>query len=116
MFFQALYEQGGRKFWIHNTGPLGCLPQKISLFPMKGLDRHGCISSFNAVATLFNTALRSLCQNMRDELKDTSIVYVDIYAIKYDLIANSSLYGKFKPSLLIISLLMYINSDKRSSS
>lgn len=53
---------------------------------------------------------------MRDELKDTSIVYVDIYAIKYDLIANSSLYGKFKPSLLIISLLMYINSDKRSSS
>ncbi|KGN61022.1 GDSL esterase/lipase At1g09390 [Cucumis sativus] len=94
---KALYEQGGRKFWIHNTGPLGCLPQKISLFPMKGLDRHGCISSFNAVATLFNTALRSLCQNMRDELKDTSIVYVDIYAIKYDLIANSSLYGFSNP-------------------
>ncbi|TYJ96437.1 GDSL esterase/lipase [Cucumis melo var. makuwa] len=90
---KALYDQGGRKFWIHSTGPLGCLPQKLSLFPTKDLDRHGCISSFNAAATLFNTALKSLCQNMRNELKDANIVYVDIYTIKYNLIANSSLYG-----------------------
>lgn len=31
---------------------------------------------------------------MRSELKDATVVYVDIYAIKYDLIANSSKYGK----------------------
>lgn len=31
---------------------------------------------------------------MRSELKDATVVYVDIYAIKYDLVANSSKYGK----------------------
>ncbi|XP_022946014.1 GDSL esterase/lipase At1g09390-like [Cucurbita moschata] len=94
---KGLYGQGGRKFWIHNTGPLGCLPQKLSSFHTKDLDRYGCISSYNNLATLFNKALSHLCQELRYELKDASIVYVDIYTIKYDLIANSSVHGFFDP-------------------
>ncbi|OMO86237.1 Lipase, GDSL [Corchorus capsularis] len=34
---------------------------------------------------------------LRSELVDATIVYVDIYAIKYDLIANSSKYGFSSP-------------------
>lgn len=90
---QAIYDQGGRKFWIHNTGPLGCLPQKLSLVKRKTLDPNGCLSSYNAAAKLFNEGLRHICQEMRTTLKDATIVYVDIYAIKYDLIANSKKYG-----------------------
>uniref|UniRef100_A0A5B6YRE7 GDSL esterase/lipase n=1 Tax=Davidia involucrata TaxID=16924 RepID=A0A5B6YRE7_DAVIN len=92
---KAIYDHGGRKFWVHNTGPLGCLPQKLSLVQKssKDLDPYGCLLNYNAAAKVFNEGLRHICQEMRLELKDATIVYVDIYAIKYDLIANSNKYG-----------------------
>ncbi|KDP23357.1 hypothetical protein JCGZ_23190 [Jatropha curcas] len=94
---KTLYDHGGRKFWIHNTGPLGCLPQKLALTKTKDLDSHGCISSYNSAARLFNEGLRRACQRMRSQLTGATIVYVDIYSIKYDLIANSSKYGFSNP-------------------
>ncbi|TXG48895.1 hypothetical protein EZV62_024770 [Acer yangbiense] len=96
---KVLYDERGRKFWIHNTGPLGCLPQKLSMVDLqnKVLDGHGCISSYNDAAKMFNEGLLHLCQEMRSELKDATIVYVDIYAIKQDLIANSIKYGFSSP-------------------
>ncbi|XP_052193184.1 GDSL esterase/lipase At1g09390 [Diospyros lotus] len=96
---KAIYDQGGRKFWVHNTGPLGCLPQKLSMVQSssKDLDPYGCLSSYNTAARVFNSKLLQLCQEMRSEMKDATIVYVDIYAIKYDLIANSSKYGFSSP-------------------
>ncbi|CAH9140390.1 unnamed protein product [Cuscuta epithymum] len=91
----VLYQQGARKFWVHNTGPLGCLPKTLtsSNFPANDLDQHGCVTSFNSGAQLFNEGLRRLRDKLAHEMKDAIIVYVDIYAIKYDLIANSSVYG-----------------------
>ncbi|XP_077218084.1 GDSL esterase/lipase LIP-4-like [Tasmannia lanceolata] len=96
---KTIYEHGGKKFWIHNTGPLGCLPQKLSLFKKANgdLDVCGCIKSFNDAAKAFNVGLHDLCEEMRSELKDATIVYVDIYAIKYDLIANFAKYGFTNP-------------------
>ncbi|XP_058191364.1 GDSL esterase/lipase At1g09390 isoform X2 [Rhododendron vialii] len=96
---KAIYGQGGKKFWIHNTGPLGCLPQKLSMVQRSpnDLDPHGCLSSYNAAAGVFNEALRHLCTEMSSELTDATIVYVDIYSIKYDLIANSTKYGFESP-------------------
>uniref|UniRef100_A0A7N1A0F4 Uncharacterized protein n=1 Tax=Kalanchoe fedtschenkoi TaxID=63787 RepID=A0A7N1A0F4_KALFE len=93
----AIYGQGGRKFWIHNTGPLGCIPQKLWLVQSKDLDSNGCISTYNDAAKLFNEGLKHLCQEVRSELKDASVVYVDIYSIKYDLIANATRYGFSNP-------------------
>lgn len=96
---KTLYDQGGRNFWVHNTGPLGCLPQKLSMVEKtsRDLDPHGCISRYNDAANLFNEGLHKLCQGLRSELKDATVVYVDINAIKYDLIANSSKYGFSNP-------------------
>jgi hypothetical protein len=102
---QTLYDHGGRNFWIHNTGPSGCLPQKLSLVQKKDLDPHGCLSSYNSAAELFNEGLRHLCVEMRSELRDANIVYVDIFAIKYDLIANSAQYGK----LIVYSVFSFTN-------
>ncbi|XP_027108002.1 GDSL esterase/lipase At1g09390 isoform X1 [Coffea arabica] len=96
---EDIYAQGGRKFWVHNTGPLGCLPQKLSTVQKApdDLDPYGCISSYNDAARVFNEALLLLCEELRYEKKDATIVYVDVYTIKYDLIANSTKYGFSSP-------------------
>ncbi|XP_076902588.1 GDSL esterase/lipase At1g09390-like [Bidens hawaiensis] len=61
------------------------------------LDPHSCISSYNSAAKLHNEGLHHLCTELRSELKDSTIVYVDIYTIKYELIANASKYGFTSP-------------------
>ncbi|XP_076907328.1 GDSL esterase/lipase At1g09390-like [Bidens hawaiensis] len=96
---KSIHDIGSRKFWVHNTGPLGCLPQKLWLVQPSSteLDPHGCISSYNSAAKLLNEGLNHLCTELRSELKDSTIVYVDIYTIKYDLIANASKYGFTSP-------------------
>ncbi|XP_027352675.1 GDSL esterase/lipase At1g09390 [Abrus precatorius] len=94
---KSLYNEGARKFWVHNTGPLGCLPKILALAQKKDLDSSGCLPSYNTAARLFNEALLHLTQKLRTELKDATLVYVDIYAIKNDLITNATKYGFTNP-------------------
>ncbi|KAF5208434.1 GDSL esterase/lipase [Thalictrum thalictroides] len=96
-----LYQHGGKNFWVHSTGPLGCLPQKLAMFNQNAsdIDHYGCILSLNNAAKVFNKGLSDLCHEMRTEMKNATIVYTDIYAIKYDLIANYTKYG-FEKSLM----------------
>ncbi|PWZ54416.1 GDSL esterase/lipase [Zea mays] len=92
---EKLYDQGARKFWIHNTGPLGCLPQNIALFGKdpSQLDELHCVAKHNRAAKLFNLQLHALCTKLRAEFDGASITYVDIHMIKYSLIANYCRYG-----------------------
>ncbi|KAI3773218.1 hypothetical protein L6452_04423 [Arctium lappa] len=94
-----VYESGGRKFWIHNTGPLGCAPKELALHVHNetDIDRIGCFCVHNDLAKLFNKGLRRMCKELRRALKDAAIVYVDIYTIKYNLFANPSKYGFVEP-------------------
>lgn len=93
--FQKLYDQGGRNFWIHNTGPLGCLTQNVAKFgtdPSR-LDGRGCVSSHNEAAKLFNLQLHALTKKLQGQYTDANVIYVDIFSIKYELISNYSRYG-----------------------
>lgn len=96
---QAIYANGGRKFWIHNTGPLGCLPGILSqrIPNASEADEHGCVASMNQAAQEFNSKLNALCEQLRFELQNSTIVYVDVYAAKYKLIATASSYGFERP-------------------
>lgn len=93
---QTLYSNGSRNFWIHGTGALGCLPQKLAI-PRKNdsdLDQYGCLKTYNRAAVAFNTALGSLCDELSAQMKDATIVYTDMFPIKYDLVANHTKYGE----------------------
>ncbi|XP_037452407.1 GDSL esterase/lipase At1g09390-like [Triticum dicoccoides] len=96
---ETLYAHGARKFWIHGTGALGCLPQKLSI-PRdddSDLDANGCLNKYNNVAKAFNEKLAETCNQLRQRMADAAIVFTDLYPIKYDLVANHSKYGVERP-------------------
>ncbi|KAK8582893.1 hypothetical protein V6N13_069661 [Hibiscus sabdariffa] len=86
---------GGRYFWIHNTGPVGCLPYVMERIPVLAgqIDRYGCASPFNEVAQFFNQGLRNTVEQLRKDLPHAAITYVDVYSVKYSLISQGRKHG-----------------------
>lgn len=93
---QDIYDQGGRSFWIHNTGPVGCLPYVMDRVPITAgqVDKYGCADPFNEVAKYFNLKLKEMVQKLRQELPEAAITYVDVYSVKYTLITKAKKFGK----------------------
>uniref|UniRef100_A0A0E0JHY6 Esterase n=2 Tax=Oryza punctata TaxID=4537 RepID=A0A0E0JHY6_ORYPU len=96
---QSLYYNGAKNLWIHGTGPLGCLPQKLAVPRADDgdLDSSGCLKTLNAGSYEFNSQLSSICDQLSSQLRGATIVFTDILAIKYELIANHSSYGFEEP-------------------
>ncbi|KAL3643992.1 hypothetical protein CASFOL_011924 [Castilleja foliolosa] len=93
---KVLYDRGARTFWIHNTGPIGCLPVAVTKVknPVPGyLDEIGCVKYQNDVALLFNKVLKQEIDKLRANLTYASLVYVDMYAAKYELISKANNQG-----------------------
>ncbi|KAK4282060.1 hypothetical protein QN277_013481 [Acacia crassicarpa] len=93
------YDHGGRSFWIHNTGPVGCLPYILDLHPEKTtrMDRAGCAAPYNEVAQYFNRQLKAAVLQLREELPLAAITYVDVYSVKYSLISQAKKHGFMEP-------------------
>uniref|UniRef100_A0A5B6ZCD1 Alpha-L-fucosidase n=2 Tax=Davidia involucrata TaxID=16924 RepID=A0A5B6ZCD1_DAVIN len=92
---EKLYQQGARAFWIHNTGPIGCLPYFVINYPPKpgNADQNGCVKSYNEVAQEFNKQLKDRVSKLRSQLQDALFTYVDIYTAKYSLISEAKEHG-----------------------
>ncbi|WRX14312.1 GDSL lipase/esterase - like 10 [Theobroma cacao] len=92
---KRVYDQGGRAFWIHNTGPVGCLPYVLDRFLITApqVDKYGCASPFNEVAQYFNRRLKDDVIRLRKELPLAAITYVDVYSVKYTLISQAKKFG-----------------------
>ncbi|XP_021292836.1 GDSL esterase/lipase At3g26430-like isoform X2 [Herrania umbratica] len=96
---QYIYGQGGRYFWIHNTGPVGCLPYVMERIPVLAgqIDENGCASPFNEVAQFFNLGLKKTVEQLRRDLPLAAITYVDVYSLKYSLISQGRKHGFTQP-------------------
>ncbi|KAL3502111.1 hypothetical protein ACH5RR_036560 [Cinchona calisaya] len=94
-----IYDQGGRSFWIHNTGPFGCSPAALETFLITGgqIDEVECTIPYNEVAQLFNSKLKEAVVQLRKELPEAALTYVDVYTIKYDLISHAKKHGFQQP-------------------
>ncbi|KAF5479702.1 hypothetical protein F2P56_000501 [Juglans regia] len=93
---QHLYQEGARAFWIHNTGPIGCLAVTLNYYhrPLSGiLDQHGCVIAQNNMAEKFNRQLKKGIISLREQLPDATLTYVDVFAAKYKLIRNAKKEG-----------------------
>lgn len=90
-----LYEEGGRTFWIHNTGPIGCLPYSVIYYQQKprNLDRYGCVKPHNKVAQEFNKQLKDMVIKLRAQLPHAAFTYVDVYSVKYSLVSQAKDLG-----------------------
>ncbi|KAK8673513.1 hypothetical protein V6N13_111844 [Hibiscus sabdariffa] len=93
-----LYKEGARFFWIHNTGPLGCLPYNVIYGKKAGnLDKNGCVKSQNEAAMVFNRQLKDKISWLRTQLPFAKFTYVDVYSAKYALISNAKNLGLVDP-------------------
>ncbi|XP_039014347.1 GDSL esterase/lipase At3g27950-like [Hibiscus syriacus] len=93
-----LYKEGARFFWIHNTGPLGCLPYNVIYGKKAGnLDNNGCVKSQNEAAMEFNRQLKDKISWLRTQLPFAKLTYVDVYSAKYALISNAKNLGFVDP-------------------
>ncbi|KAG6536402.1 hypothetical protein ZIOFF_001456 [Zingiber officinale] len=92
---QSIYWEGGRYFWIHNTGPFGCLPYVLDRLTLKApeVDHFGCGAPFNEVAQLFNRKLNQTLSRLRKDLPLGVFTYVDIYSIKRELLSHAHQHG-----------------------
>ncbi|XP_038719582.1 esterase-like [Tripterygium wilfordii] len=88
-----VYKFGGRSFWIHNTGPIGCLTSSLVTSPSAEKDSVGCVKPFNEVAQYFNFKLKEAIRQLRMNFSDAAFTYVDVYSVKYSLFQDPKKYG-----------------------
>ncbi|KAE9605854.1 putative alpha-L-fucosidase [Lupinus albus] len=94
---KKIFDLGGRSFWIHNTGPIGCLPLILGSFPSTEKDEYGCAKEHNEVSQYLNYRLKESLAQLRKDLPDIAITYVDIYSAKFSLFQDPKKYGFEKP-------------------
>lgn len=111
---QKLYAQGGRSFWVHNTGTFGCLPYVLDRFLITAaeVDRFGCAMPFNEVAQFFNHRLKKAMDGLGEVLPEASITYVDVYSVKRKLITQAKKFGIELKVFNFLSLLQNLQNSK----
>ncbi|XP_039054517.1 GDSL esterase/lipase At5g14450-like [Hibiscus syriacus] len=104
-----LYKEGTRFFWIHNTGPLGCLPYNVIYGKKAGnLHKNGCVKSQNEAAMEFNSQLKDEISWLRTQFPFAKFTYVDVYSAKYAFISNAKNLGKTSLFLINTCLKVFV--------
>lgn len=67
-------------------------------------DQNGCVKSYNDLAQEFNKQLKDKIIQLRTQLDNVFITYVDIYSVKYGLISEAKKHGKLYNIIMLIQL------------
>lgn len=72
------------------------MPYSVIHYPPKpgNMDQNGCVKSHNEVAEEFNRQLKQRVAQLRVQLPDAVLTYVDIYSAKYSLISEAKKHGE----------------------
>ncbi|XP_057993075.1 GDSL esterase/lipase At5g14450-like [Hevea brasiliensis] len=86
-----LYGEGARAFLVHNVGPIGCLPFGAAMFPPKNTtrDKNQRAVAQNEAVKEFNRQLKDTVVQLRKQLPQATITYVDVYKVKFSLIDDA---------------------------
>ncbi|KAK8940247.1 GDSL esterase/lipase [Platanthera guangdongensis] len=92
---KELYEIGGRTFFVFNLAPIGCFPAFLKELPHTNsdLDEYGCMLSYNNAVEDYNRLLNQTLHQIRVQLKDASVVYVDTHSVKLELYRHPKSHG-----------------------
>ncbi|TVU30939.1 hypothetical protein EJB05_22595, partial [Eragrostis curvula] len=92
----AVIAAGARTVVVTGMIPLGCEPELLALFPgsVGDYDRaSGCITRFNDLAELHNSALNRMLRKLDRAYPGVSVLYADIYHPIADAVASPAKYG-----------------------
>ncbi|KAH7847264.1 hypothetical protein Vadar_023918 [Vaccinium darrowii] len=89
--------EGAMFFWIHNIGPIGCLPHTVKSCQKTNqgceLDQSGCVKFRNEMVQEFNRALKEEVSKNRAKYPKATFTYVDLYSAKLNLITQAKNLG-----------------------
>ncbi|ONK80260.1 uncharacterized protein A4U43_C01F15680 [Asparagus officinalis] len=84
-----LYNLRGMKFLITGLRPLGCIPEQIG----NSGNTSSCVESTNHLASVFNSKLKAMLDQLNIDLDGSYFLYWDTYSSTLDVITNYSSYG-----------------------
>ncbi|KAK9153178.1 hypothetical protein Sjap_000658 [Stephania japonica] len=87
---RTIYDYGARKVALIGLGQIGCSPSSISMFSP---DSSQCVERINYANRLFNDRLRSLVDDINNNLPGAKFTYINSYDIGNDILRNPSSYG-----------------------
>ncbi|XP_057844018.1 GDSL esterase/lipase At5g33370-like, partial [Cryptomeria japonica] len=86
---RQLYNLGGRRVLVTSTGPLGCAPGVKATRSRNG----ECAAEVQQAASLFNSQLRSVVNQLNNEVSARVFTFADKYSMNMGLYNNPARYG-----------------------
>ncbi|KAI9121321.1 hypothetical protein K1719_008354 [Acacia pycnantha] len=85
-----LYNYGARKMVLFGIGQIGCSPNELA---QNSQDGSTCVERINSANQIFNNRLKTLVDQVNNELPDARAIYVNSYGIFQDIISKPAAYG-----------------------
>ncbi|XP_026452494.1 GDSL esterase/lipase At3g50400-like isoform X2 [Papaver somniferum] len=85
-----LHSLDARFIIIWNVPPIGCMPLERKMNPWYG---GKCADSANELVSDYNKKLKDMITELRPNLSEVTLLFVDAYYVLYDLLLHKSDYG-----------------------